>query len=126
MSTSRTPKFSKRLKAISEIISAILVIGGAVVGAVTWINGRIQATLEERFDSIDSKLATAELDSARTQLLVLMNDYPNNESEILKVAHHYFNDLDGDWYMSELFSKWAEERGIDISHIMVIKGRNKE
>lgn len=126
MSTSRTPKFSKRLKAISEIVSAILVIGGAVVGAVTWINGRIQATLEERFDAVDSKLATAELDSARTQLLVLMNDYPNNESEILKVAHHYFNDLDGDWYMSELFSKWAEERGIDISHIMVIKGRNKE
>lgn len=64
-----------------------------------------------------------ELDTVRAQLLTLMSEYPEDESEILKVAEHYFKDLDGDWYMTSLFTKWAEARGIDVSDIVTVKGK---
>ena len=48
-------------------------------------------------------------------------DYPDNESEILKVANYYFNDLNGDWYMTELFTKWCDGRGIDVNKIVNIR-----
>ena len=31
--------------------------------------------------------------------------------EIEEVARHYFYDIGGDWYMSELYSNWAKTYG---------------
>ena len=56
--------------------------------------------------------------------------YGDSDSDIdpsalpsLKVAQYYFRDLNGDWYMTSLFTKWADERGIDVSDIVSIKGK---
>lgn len=124
--TERKKKFSfknlpKFVKELSAVISAIIVISGAFISVSGYISSKITESTNERLDVIDKKLHSIELDTTRTQLLTLMNHYPNNESEILKVASYYFKDLDGDWYMSELFSKWATDRGIDVSDIMAIK-----
>ena len=40
-----------------------------------------------------------------------------NEAEIEKVARYYFVKLDGDWYMTGLYSKWAKEYNGDVSFI---------
>lgn len=111
----------KIVKDTAAIITAIGVITGALITCSSFISSKITESTNERLDSISKKLETIELDTTRTQLLTLMSNYPDNESEILKVAYHYFKDLDGDWYMSELFAEWAEERNIDVSHIMTIK-----
>ena len=49
-------------------------------------------------------------DTTRTQLLVLISDYPENASEILMLAEKYFVQLEGNWYMSSIFNKWLSER----------------
>ena len=82
------------------------------------------AGTNEKLDTISNKIDGIELNSTRNQLLTLMSNYPNNESEILKVADYYFNDLNGDWYMTELFSKWGTARGIDVSNIIKMKKEN--
>lgn len=109
------------VKSVAATITAIGVITGALITCSSFISSKITESVDKKLDNISEQLDNIELDSTRTQLLTLMSNYPDNESEILKVAYHYFKDLDGDWYISELFTEWAEERNIDVSHIMTIK-----
>ena len=113
--------WKERIKSFSELIAAVGVIGAAVVGAGTWCVSAVNASTNEKLDNISSKIDTIELNSTRNQLLTLMSDYPDNESEILKVASYYFNDLNGDWYMTELFTEWCDGRGIDVNKIVNIR-----
>ena len=111
----------KIVKDVAAVITAIGVITGALVTCSSFISSKITEFVDKKLDNISEQLNNIELDSTRTQLLTIMSNYPDNESEILKVAYHYFRELGGDWYMSELFSEWAKERNIDVSHIMTIK-----
>jgi len=63
--------------------------------------------------TILKKLDKSEKDSCRTQLLVLMSDYPLEKQEIFTLAEHYFVDLHGDWYMTSLFRNYIRETGIE-------------
>ena len=104
-------KIIKKTKSLADVITAVGIIGAAAVGIGT----------NKKLDTIIEKVDKAELNATRSQLLTLMSDYPDNESEILKVADYYFNELDGDWYMTDLFTKWADSRGIDVTKIVTVK-----
>ena len=54
-----------------------------------------------------------EKDECRTQLLLMMSDYPDDRAEILQLGAHYFGDLDGDWYLSSMFAGWLRRQGLD-------------
>lgn len=116
-------KIVKKTKSLADIITAVGVIGAALLGVGSWIVTNINKDVNDKLDTIIEKVDTAEENATRSQLLTLMSDYPDNESEILKVAQYYFHDLNGDWYMTSLFTKWADERGIDVSDIVSIKGK---
>ena len=109
------------IKSVSELVAAVGVIGAAAVGAGTWCVSQANASTNKKLDDISAKIDVVELNSTRNQLLTLMSDYPDNESEILKVADYYFNDINGDWYMTELFTKWCDSRGIDVNKIINIR-----
>lgn len=70
--------------------------------------------LTDSIQSLEKKIDRQERDSCRTQLLLLMAIYPDNVDEILKVAEHYFKDLQANWYMTSLFASWCKKRGIEI------------
>lgn len=114
-------KIIKKTKSLADVITAVGIIGAAAVGIGTWCVTQINAGVNQKLDTIIEKVDQAELDAIRGQLLALMSDYPDNESEILKVADYYFNGLDGDWYMTGLFTKWADSRGIDVTKIVTVK-----
>lgn len=114
-------KIIKKTKSLADVITAVGIIGAAAVGIGTWCVTQINAGTNEKLDTIIEKVDKAELNATRSQLLTLMSDYPDNESEILKVADYYFNELDGDWYMTGLFTKWADSRGIDVTKIVTVK-----
>lgn len=116
-------KIIKKTKSLADIITTVSIIGAALLGVGSWIITTINKDVNDKLDTIIAKVGTAEEHAARSQLLTLMSDYPDNESEILKVAQYYFHDLNGDWYMTSLFTKWADERGIDVSDIVSIKGK---
>ena len=74
---------------------------------------------QENFDNlsrdvkeIKEKQAISEKDELRTQLLLLLADYPTENAEIMKLAKHYFSDLDGNWYLTSLFNRWMETNSI--------------
>lgn len=114
-------KIIKKTKNLADVITAVGIIGAAAVGVGTWCVTQMNAGTNQKLDTIIEKVDKAELDATRSQLLALMSDYPDNESEILKVADYYFNGLDGDWYMTDLFTRWADSRGIDVTKIVNIK-----
>ena len=115
-------KFLSRIKDCADIITAVGVIGAALVAVGTWCVTQINAGTNAKLDAISSQVTELRLDTTRSQLLTLMKNYPNNEEEIMKVAKYYFKDLNGDWYMTSLFIEWGEEKGIDVTGIVKMNG----
>lgn len=122
--TAKAPKkkFLSRIKDCADIITAVGVIGAALVAVGTWCTTQINASTNAKLDAISSQVTELKLDTTRSQLLTLMKNYPDNEEEIMKVAKYYFKDLNGDWYMTSLFIEWGEEKGIDVTGIVKMNG----
>ncbi len=68
------------------------------------VNAKMDGFIEE----IKAKLKRQEKDSLRTQLLVLILLKPEEKQEILTVGEHYFKDLKGNWYMTNIFRNWLK------------------
>ena len=115
-------KLISRIKETSDVIAAVGVIGAALVAVGTWCTTQINASTNAKLDTISAQMTELKLSTTRSQLLTLMKNYPDNEEEIMKVAKYYFNDLDGDWYMTSLFIEWGEKEGIDVTDIVRMNG----
>lgn len=122
---------TKQRKKLLEIIpkwaqqlAAFITACGIIVGAISATIGKIQAAatadLRNDIDQLSQDVASIKLDTTRMQLLTLMTEDSDNVTDILKVAKYYFQDLHGDWYMSRMFSDWAEQHNIDVSDLVKI------
>lgn len=119
----------KWVKRVLGLIATIGTIVGIVSGVTGWVtlqldthfDAKIQAITEQinelntQSDAADKRL---ELSNTRLELTTLMAHNPRNVIEIERVARHYFIELGGDWYMSQLYSDWAEKYGGDTSFIV--------
>ena len=61
---------------------------------------------------IQNKLHKLEKDSIRTQLLVLMSDYPEDKQQIMMLGEYYFDELKSNWYMTGIFQNYLERNNI--------------
>lgn len=61
---------------------------------------------------IKNQLIKLEKDSCRTQMLVMLSDYPEEKTEIMTLAEHYFKDLKGNWFMTGVFRDWMQKNDI--------------
>lgn len=95
---------------ILKLVIAGLFSGGFFAFLQFMINRK--DSTNERLSKIESKLQKAERDSVRTQMLMMMNHYPDEVSEIMKLAEYYFVTLNGDWYMTGIFNRWLEKNNI--------------
>lgn len=73
----------------------------------------IKDQAESDKDEVNKRFKVLEKDIVRTQLLMLMYNYENDDKrELLQVAEHYFVDLKANWYMTGLFNRFLEKKGI--------------
>ena len=91
----------------SGILSTVV---SAIITAISRRSSRLKE-IEETLKTISEKLDTAEKDTLRTQLLLMIADYPDEKTDILRLAQHYFKDLDGNWVASSVFNHWLENFG---------------
>ena len=103
---------------MNEAIIIAVVGSGALSALIAGIfniivnrKGRL-AAIEAKLEEISSKLVMTEKDELRTQLLLLLSDYPEEKQEIMKLAEHYFRDLKGNWYATSLFNRWLTHNNI--------------
>lgn len=96
------------------VISAMT--SGGVLGFIQFLikrkDDKEQRAEDKQDDDIKGTLKKLEKDGLRTQLLLLLLLQPDEETEILKIAEHYFVKLKGNWYMTSMFSKWCKTRGL--------------
>lgn len=69
---------------------------------------------EERVNKIMEIAEDTRKDTLRIQLMMLMKEQEDNIDTILKVAETYFVELQGDWYMTSEFNKWAKRHEVTI------------
>lgn len=60
----------------------------------------------------DNKKGAVMQDLSKLQIMLLIADYSDKVDEILKLAEHYFCDLDGDTYITALFKDWLKDKKI--------------
>lgn len=111
-------KIAEWVQTTAGVITAVGVIFTAVVGVGTWCISQVLKGTNERLDSMGGQLDQLQVESTRTQLITLMSNYPDNKSEILKVADKYFNEYNGDWYVTELFEQWAAKHDVDAKTLL--------
>ena len=69
--------------------------------------------INNRLGKIEDNQLKEEKDQLRTQLLLMISDYPDEKAEILTLAEHYFTPpISGNWYCTSLFNRWLEANGI--------------
>lgn len=91
------------------MIEIVIAIVGS--GALSALIAGVFQIISDKKQKMDERFKLLEKDVLRTQMLVMLTDYPDEKSEIMKLAKHYFGDLDGDWYMTDLFNKWIKTSG---------------
>lgn len=92
---------------MTDIIIAI--IGS---GALSALIAGIFNLINNRREKLDKRFSLFEKDILRTQMLLMLKDFPEEKQEILKLAQHYFGDLQGNWYLTTMFNQWLEDNGI--------------
>lgn len=111
-------KIAEWIQTTAGVVTSIGVIFTAVVGVGSWCISQVLKDTNERLDGMSGQLDQLQVESTRTQLITLMSNYPDNKSEILKVADKYFNEYNGDWYVTELFEQWADKHDVDAKTLL--------
>lgn len=115
-------KASKRVTRAGSAISAIVVIVSATTGLCAWVSNQFQGVVSTQINELRNEIQIndrkTEQQITRLELANLIHNQPDNKAEIEKVARYYFVVLDGDWYMTGLYSQWATAHDGDISFII--------
>lgn len=86
------------------------VIATAIINALSNRKGRLTA-LEGKVDKLCEETKKAEKDALRTQLLLMISDFPTNIEGIMTLGQRYFGVLNGDWFATSIFNTWLEQSG---------------
>ena len=74
--------------------------------------------IESRLDKIEAALVKNEKDNVRTQMLLIMSDYPEENKELMTLAEHYFVGLHGNWYMTSIFKNYCKKNNLPVPEWM--------
>lgn len=115
-------RFDKKTQRIAGTISAILVIGGALFGVGSWLNDQVTNAIAAQIGDLKTTMQESDKQQnqaiTRLELMNLIQTDGNNIVAIEKMAKYYFNDLEGDQYMTQKVSDWCVSHGRDCSVII--------
>lgn len=112
---SRWKDIPENVKKVSAFISAIIVIVTACGSVLSWFEAKVTEHIDKRLSSMELTVNEIREDTVRLQLDNLINNDSENVESILTVAHKYFIEMKGDWYMTEKFKRWGREHNVDLS-----------
>lgn len=119
---SKYDKADGKLQRISKTIGAFMAILAAGTAICTWVSNQFQQAVSTQIDELTSEIKESDKKQnqaiTRLELMNLIQNDPTNRAAIEKMARYYFIALDGDLYITERYSQWAEEYSGDISIII--------
>ena len=112
------------MESVTTTIIVALLSSGALSALIAGLF-QIWQTKQSKKDGLESKVDTLvadqdkiikaqhrhEMDILRVELKLMISDFPDQESDILRIAEHYFTD-GGNWVMSSTFLAWLQQRNL--------------
>lgn len=115
-------KADKKLQRASKTIGAIIAIIGALSAAFSWIQVQFTNVISSQINEFRQEVKASDASQnqaiTRLELTNLIKNDPTNVVAIEKMGRYYFGELDGDQYMTAMFSNWAREYGGDPSIVV--------
>lgn len=112
-------KADNQVQRIARTIGAVTVIATAMAGIFGWFSNQIQTFVSSQITELKEEMVQTNTEHERTmtrvELMLLMDEDPENTTAIEKIAAHYFQDLNGDLYMTKKYSEWASAHGGDMN-----------
>lgn len=117
--TSSFDKTSKKLQKWAGVVGAILTILGAITGACSWVSNQFANAVSSQISDFRNEVKESNTKQdqqiTRLELMNLIQNDPTNIAGIEKLARYYFQELNGNQYMTGIYSKWCQEYGGDPS-----------
>lgn len=115
-------KADKKLQKWASIVGSIVAILGALTGAFSWINSQFTNAVSEQISGFQQEVRASDQANrqatTRLELMILMEHDTENTVAIERMAKYYFQELDGDLYMTQKVSDWCNAHGRDCSSII--------
>ena len=115
-------KLNLTVKEIAGFLTALGVVVSSIVVCYNFIAERIESAIDQKVGAVNAELVAhhkvQDQQITRLDLSDLIRNQPRNKAAIEKLARYYFVDLDGDTWMTDFYSQWAEEYGGDISFVL--------
>ena len=93
---------------LSTFITAVFQYLQTKKSQKTGLESKVDKIAEEQ-EKIMAAQKRHEMDILRVELKLMISDFPTQESDILRIAQHYFTD-GGNWVMSSVFQSWLDDR----------------
>lgn len=115
-------KVGDKTTKIAGLISAFLVVTSAITGAVSWVSGQFTNAVSTQIDEFRKEVVASDQTQnqaiTRLELTNLIKNDPYNAVAIEKMARYYFVELNGDQYMTAMYSDWARTYGGDMTIVI--------
>lgn len=115
-------KADKKLQRASTTIGAVVAIIGAITGACSWINSQFQNVVSAQISDFQQEVRDNDKANkqaaTRTELMILMEHDSENVVAIERMAKYYFQELDGDLYMTQKVSDWCNAHNRDCDTLI--------
>lgn len=115
-------KADRKLQRISGTIGAVIAIFGGLSAVFGWIQSQFTSAISSQIDEFRQEVKKSDASQnqaiTRLELTNLIKNDPTNVVAIEKMGRYYFGELDGDQYMTAMFSTWAKEYGGDASIVI--------
>lgn len=112
----------KKLQRIASTVGAIVAIIGAVTGVCSWVSNQFTQAISAQISDFRSEVKSSnekqDQQITRLELMNLIQNDPTNITGIEKLAKYYFQDLNGNQYMTGVYSRWCQEYGGDPSVVI--------
>lgn len=115
-------KADKRLQKIAGTIGAAMAIIGALTGVCSWVSQQFTSAVSSQISDFQQEVRNNDKvnkqSATRTELMILIEHDSNNIVAIERMAKYYFQELDGDLYMTQKVSDWCNSHNRDCTSII--------
>lgn len=115
-------KADKKLQKWASIIGSIVAILGALTGAFSWVSSQFTNAVSDQISGFQQEVRDSDQANrqatTRLELMILMEHDSDNVVAIERMAKYYFQELNGDLYMTQKVSDWCNAHGRDCSSMI--------
>lgn len=112
-------KADKKLQRIAATVGAVVALIGATTGVCSWASNQfanaVSAQISDFREETKADSDRHEQALTRVELTILMEHDPDNIVAIEKMAKYYFQELNGDLYMTQKVSDWCVAHNRDCT-----------